>query len=72
MKNKNCWVFLILFITNSLLGLEFYINSGREENSNFAILTLLDNQPFECAESYDRESEVSEISCKFDSALLSR
>lgn len=72
MRNKNHWVFLLLFIANSLLGLEFYVNSGREENRNFAVLNLLDNTPFVCAESYNRESEVSEIICKFDSPLLSR
>ncbi|CAM3552588.1 flagellar functional protein [Helicobacter sp. UBA3407] len=72
MKNKNHLVFLLLFIANSFFGLEFYINSGREENRNFAVLNLIDNVPFACVESYDRASEVSEIICGFDSPLLSR
>ncbi|WP_297813977.1 flagellar functional protein [uncultured Helicobacter sp.] len=72
MKSKNRWAFLVLFIANSIFGLEFYINSGREENSNFAVLSLLNNIPFSCMEFYNRESEVSEIVCKFDSSLLSR
>lgn len=67
MKNKNHLVFLLLFIANSFFGLEFYINSGREENRNFAVLNLIDNVPFACVESYDRASEVSEIICGFDS-----
>lgn len=72
MRNKKYWAFLLLFITNSLFGLEFYINSGREDNRNFAVLNLLDNQPFICTESFNRESEVSEIVCRFDFPLLSR
>lgn len=72
MKSKNHLVFLLLFVANSFFGLEFYINSGREENRNFAVLNLIDNTPFACEESYDRASEVSEIICGFDSPLLSR
>ncbi len=72
MRNKKNLAFLLLFVANFLFGLEFYINSGREENRNFAVLNLLDNTPFACIESYNRASEVSEIICQFDSPLLSR
>ncbi len=69
MKNKNHLVFLLLFIANSFFGLEFYINSGREENRNFAVLNLIDNVPFACVESYDRRNYTF-FSLKFAFSLL--
>ncbi|MBX7490135.1 flagellar functional protein [Helicobacter sp. Faydin-H64] len=53
-------------------GLEFYVDSGREANRNFAVLNLRDDKPFACYEELDRASEVSAIICNFDAPLLSR
>lgn len=53
-------------------ALEFYINSGREEGNNFAVLNLKDEKPFLCKEVLNRYSEVEEIICEFDTGLLSR
>lgn len=70
-KQESLSIFIVVY-SKFFFGLEFYINSGREENRNFAVLNLIDNVPFACVESYDRASEVSEIICGFDSPLLSR
>ncbi|TLD80623.1 flagellar functional protein [Helicobacter sp. MIT 11-5569] len=53
-------------------GLEFYVDSGREDGRNFAILNLRDDKPFYCYEELNRDSEVGTIICNFDAPLLSR
>ena len=53
-------------------SLEFYVDSGREGNHNFAVLNLRDDTPFTCVEEWNRNSDVSAVVCKFDTALLSR
>ncbi|CAM2778697.1 tetratricopeptide repeat protein [Helicobacter burdigaliensis] len=63
---------LALGMTSLVNALEFYINSGREEGNNFAVLNIKDEKPFLCKEIYNRYSEVEEVICEFDAGLLSR
>lgn len=74
---KKILLFLFSFFSisipfNPLFSLEFYINNGRENGNNFAVLTITDEKPFLCQEFYTVESEVDEITCEFDQPLLSR
>ena len=70
--SKKNILFLLCLATNYAFGLEFYINSGREDSRDFAVLNLVDSKPFVCQEKYKRESEVESIVCEFDSNLISR
>ena len=70
--SKKNILFLLCLATNYAFGLEFYINSGREDSRDFAVLNLVDSKPFVCQEKYNRESEVESIVCEFDSNLISR
>ncbi len=63
---------LLLLGAESALGLEFYINSGREDSRDFAVLNIVDSTPFVCEEKLNRESETQEIVCEFKSNLISR
>lgn len=74
---KKILLFLFSFFSisipfNPLFSLEFYINNGRENGDNFAVLTITDEKPFLCQEFYTVESEVDEITCEFEEPLLSR
>ena len=65
-------IFFLFFSTNSLFGLDLYINSGREKGENFAILNLVHDEPFVCEEFLNEKSEVEKIICPFDKYLTSR
>lgn len=63
--------FLLLMGVEFASSLEFYINSGREDSKDFAVLNIVDSTPFSCQEKYNRETEVQEIVCEFESNLIS-
>lgn len=63
---------MVFLIFARAVGLEFYVDSGREAGRNFAVLNLRDTTPFMCYEEFNLSSEVSGIVCRFDAPLLSR
>lgn len=65
-------VFFFLLATKEAFGLDLYINSGRENGENFAVLNLVNDVPFSCKEEYSENSEVKKIICSFDEILVSR
>ncbi|MCI7047036.1 flagellar functional protein [Helicobacter sp.] len=62
---------LLLLGVDFTFSLEFYVNSGREDSRDFAVLNIVDSEPFSCKEKLNRESEVEEIVCEFESNLIS-
>lgn len=63
---------LLLLLSSFAFGLDISVYSGRENNQNFATLTLYDKQPFDCVEQIDVNGNVTAIQCSFSSALSSR
>ena len=72
MKKIKFVILCLLCLTPFAFGLELYINSGREEGSNFAVLNLVDSQPFACEETLNEYSAVVLIQCHFDNILISK
>lgn len=65
---KIATVLLLCFILIGikLFSLEMHVNSGREKNEDFSILTLRHTQPFACKENINIYNEVSTIDCTID------
>lgn len=72
MKQKFILIFLYFCSLEFAFGLELYINGGKENNKNFAVLNIIHDKPFLCQETLNRNSEVESILCKFDQKLASR
>lgn len=64
---------ILLFLFGAFaFGLDVSVYSGRENNQNFATLTLYDKQPFNCYEQMDVNGNITSIQCRFNSALSTR
>lgn len=72
MKRKIILIFLYFCGLKLAFGLEIYINSGRENNKNFAVLNIVNDKPFLCQETLNRKSEIESIVCEIDEKLISR